>query len=205
MKRIVFIGAPSCGKSTLATAVFTALKQAGRQAEHVDEFVRRDIQINGPMMSIWEQYRTRQFQKELEDAVPNTGYLICDSGTLMPYFYAILYANANETRQRLVLQDMHNYLIDDLYLRRYDMVFYLPLLQVTHLDDGTRYQTDDEVRGLDEHMRLVFTKLHRLNNVYTVDSAFDHRLDEGLWKILGVDKLTLVGQPDILNFSTQNY
>ena len=84
MKRIVFIGILSSGKIDSATAVFTALKQAGRKTEHVDEFVPRDIQVNGPMMSIWEQYRTRQFRKELEDAVPATDHLICDSGTLMP-------------------------------------------------------------------------------------------------------------------------
>ena len=166
----------------------------------MDEFVRRDIQVNGPMMSIWRTSRTRQFRKT-EDAVPATDHLICDSGTLMPYFYAVLYANPNEARQRLVLQDMYKYLLDDLYLRRYDMVFYLPVRQIAHLDDGTRYQNDEEVRGLDDHMRMVFTKLHRLNNIYTVNSAFDLRLDEVMWKILGVDKLTLVAQPDILDFS----
>jgi nicotinamide riboside kinase len=204
MKRIVFVGAPCSGKSVLATAVFTALKQAGRKAEHVDEFIRRDIQVNGPMMSIWEQYRTRQFQKELEDAVPETDYLICDSGTLSPYFYACLYADPNDARQRLVLQDMHKYLLDDLFLQRYDMVFYLPLLRTWHLNDGTRYQSEMEVREVDEHMRMVFTKVHHLNNVYSIDAGFDQRLDDVMWKILG-NNLTSIRKTDIFNVSIQNY
>jgi nicotinamide riboside kinase len=192
MQRIVFIGAPGSGKTVLATQAFAALKGAGRHAEHVHEFVRHDIQAHGPMTSIWEQYRTRQFQKELEDAVPQTAdYVICDSGTLTPYFYAVLYSNPTEPRQRLVLQDMYRYLLDDLYLKRYDLVFYLPLLDHSNLADGTRYQTEREIAVLNEHMRLVFTQLHRLPNVHVVESSFELRLDEVMWRILGACDLTL--------------
>jgi len=192
MKRIVFVGAPCSGKSCLSTQVYSALKQAGRRVEHVHEFVRHDINAFGPMTSIWEQYRTRQFQKELEDAVPpTTDYVICDSGTLSPYFYAVLYADPTQPRQRLVLQDMYKYLLDDLYLRRYDMVFYLPLLSTVNVEDGTRYQTDEEIGVLNEHMQLVFTKLHRLPNVHYVDASFEFRLEEVMWKILGACGLTM--------------
>ena len=192
MQRIVFIGAAGCGKTTLATSVFAALKQAGRNVEHVHEFIRHDINSNGPMTSIWEQYRTRQFQKELEDAVPqNATYVICDSGTLTPYLYAVLYANPSEPRQRLVLQDMYRYLLDDLYLRRYDLVFYVPLLSNANLHDGTRYQTEQEIKVLNQHMQLVFTQLHRLPNIHTVESSFELRLEEVMWRILGACDLTL--------------
>ena len=198
--RIVFIGPAGSGKTVLAAQVFSALKQAGRCAEHIHEFVRHDIHAHGTMTSIWEQYRTRQFQKELEDAVPDfADYIICDSGTLTPYFYAVLYADPKNPRQRLVLQDMYKYLLDDLYLRRYDLVFYLPLLGPVE-SDGTRYQTEQELRILDDHMSLVCTKLHRLPNVHMVNSAFEHRLDEVMWKILGADKLTTLSRNDTLMF-----
>lgn len=201
MTRIVFIGAAGSGKSTLAAQVFGALKQAGRRAEHIHEFVRHDIHAHGIMTSIWEQYRTRQFQKELEDAVPDVSdYIICDSGTLTPYFYAVLYANATDPRQRLVLQDMYKYLLDDLYLRRYDLVFYLPLLDTSDISDGTRYQTEQELKVLDQHMNLVFTKLHRLPNVHMVNAGLVQRLDEVMWKILGTDKLTVVPSNDTFIF-----
>jgi nicotinamide riboside kinase len=200
MTRIAFIGAAGSGKSTLAAQVFSALKQAGRRAEHIHEFVRNDINAHGPMTSIWEQYRTRQFQKELEDAVPDRAdYIICDSGTLTPYFYAVLYSDPGNPRQRLVLQDMYKYLLDDLYLQRYDLVFYLPLFTTVDLSDGTRYQTEQELQILDQHMRLVFTKLHRLPNVHMVHASFEQRLEEVMWKILGVDKLTVLPLDDTMS------
>jgi nicotinamide riboside kinase len=153
VKRIVFIGAAGSGKSALSAQVFAALKTAGRRTEHVHEFVRYDIHRNGAMTSIWEQYRTRQYQKELEDAVPPlVDYVICDSGTLMPFFYATLYANPSDPRERLVLQDMYKYLLDDLYLYRYDLVFLLPVMPHVKLADGTRYQTTEQIKLLDEHM-----------------------------------------------------
>lgn len=187
--RIVFIGSAGCGKSSLSAQVYAALKQSGRRVEHIHEFVRHDIHAHGPMTSIWEQYRTRQYQKELEDAVPAVvDYVICDSGTLTPYFYAVLYADATEPRQRLVLHDMYKYLLDDLYLKRYDIVFYLPFIRGTDIRDGTRYQTDAQIELIDQHMNMVFTKLHRLSNVWTVNAGFDKRLEEVMWRILGVEK-----------------
>jgi nicotinamide riboside kinase len=201
VKRIVFIGAAGSGKSALSSQVFAALKTAGRQTEHVHEFVRVDIHRNGAMTSIWEQYRTRQYQKELEDVVPAVvDYVICDSGTLTPFFYATLYANLSDPRERLVLQDMYRYLLDDLVLRRYDLVFFLPVMGNVKLDDGTRFQTPEEIRLLDDHMRLFFTKLHPMSNVHFIECNFDQRLEAVMWKILGVeakqilgvDKLTLI-------------
>ena len=199
--KIGFVGAPCSGKSALAAQVFSALKQSSRRAEHIHEFIRHDINAHGPMCSIWEQYRTRQYQKELEDAVPpEIDYVIVDGGLLLPYFFSVLYADPQNPRQRLVLQDMYRYLLDDLYLRRYDLVFYLPLISVTNLHDGTRYQTEEELKVLDQHMNLVFTKLHRLSNVHMVNAGLVQRLDEVMWKILGTDKLTVVPSNDTFIF-----
>lgn len=145
------------------------------------------------MRSIWEQYRTRQYQKDLEDAVPQAAdYVVIDSGTLTPYFYACLYADPTDARQRLVLHDMYRYIIDDLYLRRYDLIFFLPSIPGPDLNDGTRYQTAEQIKTLNEHMELMFTKLHKLDNVHVVTSSFNKRFEEVMWKILGVDFLEMV-------------
>src|SRR5690554_6481933 len=125
-KKIAFIGSAGTGKSTLATDVFTHLKKQGKNVELITEWVRYDIQSNGPMKSIWEQYRTLHHQRQIEDAVPdNVEWMITDSGTLTPYFYACLYTKKTE-RERLCLADMFKFLIDDLYKRRYTYVFFLP-------------------------------------------------------------------------------
>ena len=179
MQKIVFVGAPGSGKSTLAAQIFTALKIRGHNTELVDEFIRRDLQMHGAMTSIWEQYRTRCRQEEIEDAVPEmVEYLVADSGTISPYFYAVHYADPTDKRQRLVLQDMHRYLIDDLYLRRYDHIFYLPVFWTEDKQDGTRFQTDDEIKTLDEHMKMIFTKLFRSCSVHHVDVPYADRFDE---------------------------
>lgn len=173
--RIAFVGVPGSGKSTLAAKVFTELKTNGVNAELVDEVVRRDVQRNGPMRSIWEQYRTRQNQMEVEDAVPkNVDYAVVDSGTLTPYFYAVLYCNHSDARQRLVLQDMHRYLLDDLYLKRYDKVFYLPSGGL--IEDGTRFQSAEELQVLDDYMRLAFTRLYKVGNCIEITEKPSKRL-----------------------------
>lgn len=178
-RRIAFIGACGSGKSTLAAKVFTSLKECRVNVELVDEFIRRDIQLYGPMKSIWEQFRTRQSQQELEDAVPAVVHtVIVDSETLTPYFYACLYADHVDARQRLVLQDMHRYLLNDLYMKRYDLIFYLTPIPGADLNDGTRFQSDDEVSILDQHMDLVFNKLFRIGNAHRIDGEVSLRLDK---------------------------
>jgi len=172
--RVVFIGVPGSGKSSLAARIFADLKAEGVNAELVDEFIRRDIQKNGAMKSIWEQYRTRQSQMEIEDAVPSAvDVTVIDSGTLTPYFFACLYADHSNARQRLVLQDLYRYLLDDLYLRRYDLIFYLPSAGL--IEDGTRFQTADELSVLDQHMRLMFLHLHRVGNCVALTDDYADR------------------------------
>lgn len=188
--KICFIGNAGSGKSTLSGDVWVALKKMGKNAELVPEFVRTDIQFNGPMTSIWEQYRTRGKQKELEDAIPaNVEFMITDSGLLTPYFYACLYANNEVPRERIVLQDMYKFFLDDLHLRRYTHIFYLPMAETYArnpdiLKDGTRYQTEEEIMILENHMSLMFTKLHKLDNIHILDCPLDQRLVEVLKVIL---------------------
>lgn len=179
--KIAFIGAPGSGKTTLSTQVFTALKQSGKNVEIVQEWVRQDIFSSGAMSSIWEQYRTRQHQKELEDAVPSVvEYTVVDSSTLTPYFYASLYVNLSNSRERLVLQDMYKYLLDDLFLRRYEYIFYVPVMPEINTDDGTRFQSTTEISTLAEHMELVFLKLFKTDNIHLVDGSFEDRLQKVL-------------------------
>jgi nicotinamide riboside kinase len=182
MHRICFIGNAGSGKSTLTADVFVALKKQHRNAEMVPEFIRSDIQKNGPMRSIWEQYRTRSKQKELEDNVPEVDFMLTDSGILTPYFYACLYAEKTDPRSRLVLCDMHEYLLNDIYNRRYSHVFYLPMAETyaknpNILGDGTRYQSVAEIEALETHFSLVFTQHHKLDNIHVLDCPLDDRLN----------------------------
>ena len=50
-------------------------------------------------------------------------------------------------------------------------------------------------------MRLMFTKLHCVSGIWAINSGFDQRLDEVMWKILGVDYLTLQYSSDTLQIA----
>lgn len=178
MKKITFIGAPGSGKSTLATQIFTTLKKRGINAEMVHEWVRCDIWKNGPMQSVWEQYRTMIHHKEIEDSVPSSvDIMVSDSSSLTPYFYAVHYVNPENARERLVLQDMYRYLLDDIYLNRYDLIFYLPTQPNVDTDDGTRFQSAEDIEMLDMHMGMVFTALHKTSRIFRIDGPMDGRHD----------------------------
>ena len=188
-KKISFIGSAGVGKSTLAADIFVKLKKKGYNTELVSEFVRTDIHLNGPMKTIWEQYRTLAKQREIEDAVPkNVDWVIIDSGTLMPYFYSCLYTDKADERERLVLSDMYKYLIDDLYTKRYEHVFFLPGKYVykkdNSIEDGVRFQTKQELDILDKHMNLVFTQLFKMDNIHYLNVPVNKRVKEVLKIIL---------------------
>lgn len=184
-KRIAFLGSAGSGKSTLVSDVYTKLKKQGCNVEILVEWIRYDIQENGPMDSIWEQYRTFHHQRTLEDSVPEqVEMVLTDGGCLTPYFYACLYTKTANERERLVLADMFKLFINDLYKKRYSHIFFLPgklTKAQTGADklteDGTRFQTEEELRILDEYMSLAFTRMFKVDNVYIIDNPLEERVD----------------------------
>lgn len=189
-KRIAFIGAPGSGKSTCATEVFTELKKKNYNAELVTEWIRNDIHQHGSLTSISEQYRTRFHQKEIEDAIPSVvEWVITDSGTLTPYFYSALYARNDEPRERIFLSDMFKFLIDDIYTKRYYKIFFLPSTQTYDknkdiLNDGTRFQNQEEVVKLNQLMQTLLIDFHNPGNIFKVDVDLNLRAKYVLENIL---------------------
>ena len=181
MKKIVFVGGPGSGKSTISAEVFVELKKRGANVELVTEWIRQDLWINGPMTTIWEQFRTYAKQREIEDSVPTTvDWVVTDSGTLTPYFYAIEYCDQKDPRQRLVLHEMYNRLVTDIFTNRYTHIFYLPTTETYKrnsniLSDGTRFQTLEQVNKLDQNMRITFCEMIKNDSVYTVDVPLEER------------------------------
>ena len=188
--RIVFIGAPGCGKSTLAADVFTAFKKLGKNAELVMEWIRRDIMKNGSMTNVFEQYRTLMYNRHEEEDFPRqVEYIIQDGGTLLGYFYAAVYSTKTDQKERLVIQDMYEALLKDLYSKKYDYIYFLPRAEVqaigANTDDGTRYQSDHQIEVLENYMRLIFTEIHRMDSVKVLDCPLGQRVNTVISDVIG--------------------
>jgi nicotinamide riboside kinase len=180
MIKIALIGAPGSGKSVLAADLYVYLKKLGKNVEQVPEWVRSDIHQNGPMQSIWEQFRTLIHQRTIEDAVPsNVEYVVIDSSVLTPYFYAVLYSNNKDSRQRLVMQDMYKMLLDDIFLERYTHIFLLRSDIITSdiLEDGTRFQSKSEIELLDRMMFVQLKEMLKVPNLTVLSEPFENRLN----------------------------
>ena len=79
------------------------------------------------------------------------------------------------------------YLIDIIYTKRYDYIFFLPgklTKEKTGINDiikdGTRYQSEEELNVLDQHMELMFTKVLKANNIFKLDCPLENRMEEVL-------------------------
>jgi hypothetical protein len=188
--RIVFIGAPGCGKSTVSAELFVALKKLGKNAELVPEWVRRDIMKHGSMSNVFEQYRYLVHNRKEEDSFPeHVEYIVQDGGILLGYFYAAVYSTKKDKKERLVLQDLYQDLLDTLYSGRYSHIYFLPRDPVVQAGgifaDGTRFQTIHETEVLENYMRLIFTEIHRMDGVRVLDCPLNKRV-ETILKDLGL-------------------
>lgn len=186
MKKIIFVGPPGSGKSTLISEVFCKLKIKGYTSEIVAEFARQYIQEYGPPSSIFEQLLiSREQDKRERNINQSIDYLLIDAGALSSYFYVSLYANYQDKKHRLVVNTIYERFLDDLYSQKYNYVFFLPTLETyktnpSILNDGTRFQTPDEINTLECHMLLMFTRLHRQNNIYTITCPLEDRANQVL-------------------------
>jgi hypothetical protein len=200
-KKIAFVGGPGSGKSTLAAEAFTAFKKLGKNVEMVSEWIRKDIARNGPMVTVFEQARTLMYHREEEsDFPPQVEYVLVDSGCLTPYFYTAIYAEKDHVKHRLPIQDMYRYLLDDLYRKRYEHIFFVPRAFTdaagATFDDGTRYQTKTETDLLERFMRLIFLEVHRMDNIHELDCPLSERISRVVGTVLGIDAVaTLKGLP----------
>lgn len=185
MKKIIFVGPPGSGKSTLVSEVFVKLKTSNKNVELVNEYARQYIQEYGPPTSVFEQLLIAKEQEKYESLHTDINYMLIDAGRLSSYFYASLYANYSDKKQRLLIHQLYLNFLDDLYLRRYDYIFFLPITETYKvksdmLEDGTRFQTPEEIDTLEMHMSLMFGRLHHLDNVYVLDVPLNKRCLEVL-------------------------
>lgn len=146
-KRIALLGGPSSGKSTLAAALFSTMKEIGINADLVQEYAREHINKYGAPENVLTQFLIYKKQREKEDILPKqVEYIITDSPTILSYVYGLYYYDPKSKDHRIMLADMYYEMMLDGF-SRYQYVFFLEATRPYKLD-GTRTQSAQEAKQI---------------------------------------------------------
>lgn len=159
-KLVGFLGGPSTGKTTLATAVYNALTEQGHDAAWASEFVTDDIQENGPPeldYYIYEQYRFLFHQSRREEnAKLQADIVITDSPLLIGYAYTLQKKDeATRGRQKNFIKELAALFDED--KNRYSHL-YLLNREAAFEDNGVRFHSPEESVAFDELLREMLVK-----------------------------------------------
>lgn len=165
MIKIGLIGAPGCGKSTLAAYVFAMLKDRGIDGELVNEYIREHVNKHKRVPSITFQSVIYERQLEKEKIIPpNLEFMVTDSPHILSYIFASLYIDYNDPDQVELLGDLYLK-----FLRQsrdaYDLIYVLDHNHPPKMDDGVRYQTDEEMDLLKQTIP-AFLDMHKMSYRY---------------------------------------
>lgn len=144
MIKIGLIGAPGCGKSTLAAYVFAMLKDKGIDGELVNEYIREHVNRHKRVPSITFQSVIYERQLEKEKIIPqHLEFMVTDSPHILSYIFASIYIDYNDPDQVELLGDLYLKFLRE-SREAYDLIY---VLEHNHppKDDGVRYQTEREM------------------------------------------------------------
>lgn len=162
MVRIALLGAPGCGKSTLAAYVYAMLKDEGLDGDLVQEYIREHINKHKQVPSITFQSVVYERQLEKEKILPeNLDFFVTDSPHILSYIYASLYIDYNDKDQVELLGDLYMKFLRQ-SRKAYDLVYVLDHNHPPKMDDGVRYQTSKEMKILKKGIPN-FLDMHKVN------------------------------------------
>lgn len=162
MVRIALLGAPGCGKSTLAAYVYAMLKDEGLDGDLVQEYIREHINKHKAVPSITFQSVVYERQLEKEKILPQgLDFFVTDSPHILSYIYASLYIDYNDKDQVELLGDLYLKFLRQSRVA-YDLVYVLDHNHPPKMDDGVRYQTSKEMKILKKGIPN-FLDMHKVN------------------------------------------
>lgn len=160
---------PGAGKTTLAMAFTAYMKDRGYNWHYVHEYARDFIDTygagafdqSGPLIQCKMMDKQIKLESKLPDGIDG---LITDSPTFLSWMYGALYSDivgengGLNVAAYLALKDCYKGFLRS--LTEYDFIVHVKR-EKPYLKDGTRTQSEEEAKELDE---LMFTLL-RLHNV----------------------------------------
>jgi len=162
-KLITLIGAPSSGKSTLATDVHTDLKKLGKNsifiAEVATDYIAEYGLPNTPLDQLVIFYK--QLNKE-RMYIGSKDYIICDSSGILNYFYfRNLFKNKLSNKDIAVINHMQKEILKT--INQWSYIFYVPPI-LENVDDGIRYQDIEQIKKIDRWIKSYF-ELEKINHI----------------------------------------
>lgn len=146
------MGAPSCGKSTLATSVHTELKKLNKNSIFIPEvatdFIAEYGVPNEPIDQLVIFYKQLNKEKMFVDS---KDYIICDSSGMLNYFYfRRLFKTPLRNKDIAIINHMQKEILKS--INQWSYIFYLPVM-LDNTDDGIRYQNKEEILQIDKMIK----------------------------------------------------
>lgn len=173
-KLITFMGAPSSGKSTLASDVHTELKKQHDNSIFISEVATDFIAESGSipntpidqMVIFYQQLnKERMFDGSKE-------YIVCDSSGILNYFYFRgLFPQKLSNKDIEIINHLQKEILRT--INQWDFIFYMPPMINIDTKDGVRYHDEDQISKLDRwiksYLELENIPHHDLSDVKLED------------------------------------
>lgn len=152
-KLISIIGAPSSGKSTLASDLHTELKKLGRNSIYIPEVATDYIAEygipNNPIDQLVIFYKQLNKERMFLDSKE---YIICDSSSLLNYFYFRgLFDKKISNKDIAVINHLQKEILKS--INQWSHIFYIPPTILDDVSDGIRYHDKSQISKIDRWIK----------------------------------------------------
>lgn len=174
-KMITIIGAPSSGKSTLASSVHTELKKIGKNSifigEAASDFIAEYGIPNNPMDQIVIFYK--QLNRE-RMYLNSKEYIICDSSGILNYFYFRgLFDNTLSNKDIAIINHLQKEILKT--INQWTEIYYVPPM-LENTEDGIRYHDTEKIVKIDKWIKS-YLELENINHKDLSNIDLDKRTD----------------------------
>jgi nicotinamide riboside kinase len=172
-KLIQIFGAPSSGKSTLASELYTEMKKKGFNSILVNEYSTEYIAEygipNSPIDQMFIFYK--QLNKEIM-FLESKDYVICDSSSILNYFYfRQLFSEKLSKKDIASINHLQKEILK--HINTIDQIFYVPPIVSDDVSDGIRYHNEEQITKIDRWIKSYL----ELENIGHIDLSNISRED----------------------------